>query len=66
MYSINAGLEPCFAISASQVSLVKVPVGFKLFICWNEAIAFKVFLPLVPSIAPGEACALLSMTCARA
>ncbi|MCY1444045.1 hypothetical protein D9M71_604940 [compost metagenome] len=65
MYSINAGFV-CFATKASQVSLVSSPVADKPFICWNEEIAFKVFLPLMPSIAPGDACALLSITWARA
>ena len=66
VYSINAGLDPCLAINAFQVSCVNVPVGLIPLICWNDAIALRVFLPLEPSIAPGEACALLSMTCARA
>lgn len=61
VYSINAGLF-CLATSVSQVSLVNSPVGDKPFICWKDAIAFNVFLPLMPSIAPGEACALLSIT----
>ncbi len=65
VYSINAGFV-CFATSASQVSLVSSPVGDKPFICWKDAIALSVFLPLIPSIAPGEACALFSMTWARA